>query len=381
MPNLSPPLLIPILFLFAPYILQRTFSESSADLFRPAHFWSQPRSGRRNLIPKVMLEILEKGGEERVRSVLPAHVDGQEMAHVFLLQGNKEAEIQRIARLDSRPIRYHQHPLNTSSFTFIPKVSLNVTEAIICNNLHQKLNPKKKSLIHLELHLRRKRKFLSLSKKQQSPFRMRKQTINELPDPPLLLLFYSLERQQRKNQSDKPKNNWRWKRSNEEDFEEETNMIWSRYKETTRVKDTNLMKRKVPKNLCRRHSLYIDFAEINYDSWIVAPNGYEVSIHQQQRWILLGWFRMLNEVAKIVPGGAPSVNSAFILLRGNINIGGTKVPPADMHITAVVVSPRSPDTILPTWRLPFLARTPEFLEDTVPIEVSSTLKIRWGGYC
>lgn len=38
----------------------------------------------------------------------------------------------------------------------------------------------------------------------------------------------------------------------------------------------NIRKAKRVKNTCRRKSLYVDFAEIQYDSWIVQPSGYEV---------------------------------------------------------------------------------------------------------
>ncbi|KAI4456046.1 tgf-beta family [Holotrichia oblita] len=37
----------------------------------------------------------------------------------------------------------------------------------------------------------------------------------------------------------------------------------------------NTKKTKRVKNICKRKSLYVDFAEIRYDSWIVQPRGYE----------------------------------------------------------------------------------------------------------
>lgn len=50
-----------------------------------------------------------------------------------------------------------------------------------------------------------------------------------------------------------------------EDYEEETNRVWGGSPRTRRTR-----------GLCRRRPLYVEFSDINYDSWIVAPNGYQV---------------------------------------------------------------------------------------------------------
>ncbi|KAL0274715.1 UNVERIFIED_CONTAM: hypothetical protein PYX00_002779 [Menopon gallinae] len=56
----------------------------------------------------------------------------------------------------------------------------------------------------------------------------------------------------------------RHKRDLPEEYEEETNRIW----------DSD-GKRRRSRNTCRRRPLYIEFSEIDYDKWIVAPTGYE----------------------------------------------------------------------------------------------------------
>lgn len=82
----------------------------------------------------------------------------------------------------------------------------------------------------------------------------------------------------------------------------------------------------------------------------------------------------------MVPGGAPSANSGFILCLGNITISGTKTPPADMQMTKVDKTPLSAVVRLPTCLLPFKANTFELLDWTVVNPVSSTLNTRCGGY-
>lgn len=61
----------------------------------------------------------------------------------------------------------------------------------------------------------------------------------------------------------------RKKRNLEEEYEEETNNIWD---------DTKYFRNHLKKirNSCRRRPLYVNFAEIEYDLWIVQPSGYEV---------------------------------------------------------------------------------------------------------
>jgi len=62
-----------------------------------------------------------------------------------------------------------------------------------------------------------------------------------------------------------------------EDYEEESNNIWD---DDRAPAATELQARrgKRQRNTCRRRPLYVDFSEIHYDTWIVAPNGYEVGI-------------------------------------------------------------------------------------------------------
>ncbi|KAF5306285.1 hypothetical protein FQA39_LY08983 [Lamprigera yunnana] len=63
----------------------------------------------------------------------------------------------------------------------------------------------------------------------------------------------------------------RGKRSVDEDYEEETNRIWEKGQGNL----ANPKKLKRLRNTCRRKQLYINFAEIQYDTWIVQPSGYE----------------------------------------------------------------------------------------------------------
>ncbi|PNF23867.1 hypothetical protein B7P43_G13737 [Cryptotermes secundus] len=59
-----------------------------------------------------------------------------------------------------------------------------------------------------------------------------------------------------------------------EDYEEESNNIWD---DDRAPVGTGLQARRTrrQRNTCRRRPLYIDFSEIHYDTWIVAPDGYE----------------------------------------------------------------------------------------------------------
>jgi hypothetical protein len=77
----------------------------------------------------------------------------------------------------------------------------------------------------------------------------------------------------------------------------------------------------------------------------------------------------------MVPGGAPSFNSGFILFLLKIIIGGRNMPPADIHITAVDDCPRSAEVTRPTCLRPFFAKVFELRPGTVDNEVSSTLYI------
>lgn len=65
----------------------------------------------------------------------------------------------------------------------------------------------------------------------------------------------------------------RIKRSEEDDeeAEEQSNFI---VEELGRIRKGKLKKKKNP---CRRKPLHVNFADINYDQWIIAPPSYEVS--------------------------------------------------------------------------------------------------------
>lgn len=76
---------------------------------------------------------------------------------------------------------------------------------------------------------------------------------------PLLLLFYGTPRIRR------------FKRDLEEEYEEESNSLWSGESSSPQLKRLRRLR-----NSCKRSSLYVHFADIHYDSWIVQPEGYEV---------------------------------------------------------------------------------------------------------
>lgn len=93
-------------------------------------------------------------------------------------------------------------------------------------------------------------------------------------DYPVLLLSYSSISGENHILSEKISSEKRVKRNIEDDYEEETNRIWD---EEVSNKKT-LKKVRKSRNACKKKPLYVDFAEISYDTWIVQPKGYDVSI-------------------------------------------------------------------------------------------------------
>jgi hypothetical protein len=67
-----------------------------------------------------------------------------------------------------------------------------------------------------------------------------------------------------------------------EDYEEESNNLWD---DDRAPVGTGIQARRTKRqrNTCRRRPLYVDFSEIHYDAWIVAPDGYEVSVNRGER--------------------------------------------------------------------------------------------------
>ena len=64
------------------------------------------------------------------------------------------------------------------------------------------------------------------------------------------------------------------------------------------------------------------------------------------------------------PFGGPFFNASCMRARGKITYGGRCCPVADMHITAVVETPLSPEVIDPTCFFPFLAAILSFFGGT-----------------
>uniref|UniRef100_T1JIA9 TGF-beta family profile domain-containing protein n=1 Tax=Strigamia maritima TaxID=126957 RepID=T1JIA9_STRMM len=91
--------------------------------------------------------------------------------------------------------------------------------------------------------------------------------VNPFEDTEPLLLIYSSEREKKEKHAV-------LRRSVEiEETEEESNMI-NEYESAYQPKVVKGPRRR-HRNPCRRRSLYINFADINYDTWILAPSGYE----------------------------------------------------------------------------------------------------------
>nr|CAI5840525.1 unnamed protein product [Callosobruchus analis] len=93
-------------------------------------------------------------------------------------------------------------------------------------------------------------------------------------DYPILILSYSsvqgiVENNRYTVQS---KDFVRKKRNVEEDYEEVTNRFWDDDVAGVRAP---IRKAKKLRNTCKKKPLYINFAEINYDMWIVQPSGYD----------------------------------------------------------------------------------------------------------
>ncbi|XP_071442662.1 protein decapentaplegic-like [Hetaerina americana] len=222
-----------------------------------------------------------------LRLTLPWNVRNQkkfaksDMVQVFLAPKNEDPNPPPTVRLDSTPVNYPTRAHFNATLNFTPTVSLNVTAALFPDRkmsepgAHSHGSPLE--LLHLEVHLLGSDHATAFvtpegydrAKKRQNP------VPRGTEDPPQLLLFYSLGMQPQGRRSSKVDGKWRWKRSAKDVYEEETNMIWNGMAELPRVKEMPGIKKKPPRNSCRRQPLYVDFAEINYDTWIVAPNGYE----------------------------------------------------------------------------------------------------------
>lgn len=93
--------------------------------------------------------------------------------------------------------------------------------------------------------------------------------------PILLLSYSSLSDGSHDRLKESSSKKQRIKRNIEEDYEEETNKIWD---DEFSSKKTITKKFKKVRNTCKKRPLYVNFAEISYDSWILQPKGYDVSI-------------------------------------------------------------------------------------------------------
>ncbi|XP_063244229.1 growth/differentiation factor 2-like [Bacillus rossius redtenbacheri] len=109
---------------------------------------------------------------------------------------------------------------------------------------------------------RRLRLELSSERRVRWPHLRPGASLHELP---LLLLHYSSGQEQAPAPT-------RRRRGAPDDYEEETNSVWDDDAAASGAPRRSRRRR----NACRRRPLYVDFAEIEYDSWIVAPSGYEV---------------------------------------------------------------------------------------------------------
>lgn len=95
-------------------------------------------------------------------------------------------------------------------------------------------------------------------------------------DYPILLLSYSSLSEEKQDFMEEISDaSERVKRNIEDDYEEDTNKLWD---DEVSNKKPVIKKVKKLRNTCKKKPLYVDFTEISYDSWIVQPKGYEVSM-------------------------------------------------------------------------------------------------------
>ncbi|KAJ9578568.1 hypothetical protein L9F63_005218, partial [Diploptera punctata] len=158
----------------------------------------------------------------------------ERLIHVFLLEKARMLELGV------------QHVYHNRSDTWI---SFNVTLAM--------RRPKSLSILRLMVLIR------TVSNNQQLDLTL---ALHEDVQPLLLLSYSTLH-------LIFPFINLRSKRDAAEDYEEESNNIWD--DDRSPVETTTQRRNRKQRNTCRRKPLYVDFAEIHYDTWIVAPNGYE----------------------------------------------------------------------------------------------------------
>ncbi|XP_018321766.1 bone morphogenetic protein 10-like [Agrilus planipennis] len=95
---------------------------------------------------------------------------------------------------------------------------------------------------------------------------------------PVLLLSY-MSRKDRNVQWNEEKRNYgsykRSKRDSDDDYEDGTNRLLDTGQNPNGKSHVKRMKRL--KNSCKKKSLYVNFADIGYNSWIIQPSGYEAN--------------------------------------------------------------------------------------------------------
>ncbi|XP_044739971.1 bone morphogenetic protein 10-like [Chrysoperla carnea] len=111
-------------------------------------------------------------------------------------------------------------------------------------------------------------------------------------DYPLLVLSYASKAHHHTDTStnaDQQKRGYQYQRQRdkretdfiEDEYEEETNHLWNDQQSNNGggggggMKPAQFKRMRRLRNTCKRQSLYINFADINYDSWIIQPTGYE----------------------------------------------------------------------------------------------------------
>lgn len=170
---------------------------------------------------------------------------------------------------------------NNKSFTTIEEKHIYQTDSSwisfnVSNTIRKILNTTttKNTKINLKLILTIK-SFLPVLDEKTGAFRLSLMPLveNVEHDYPVLLLFYKSDKRGNQIASKVEKMRIRLKRNTDEDYEEETNRIW----DDGGAHKTYAKRIRRLRNVCRRKPLYIDFAEIHYDTWIVQPSGYEVS--------------------------------------------------------------------------------------------------------
>lgn len=214
----------------------------------------------------------------------------ERLLQITLRSPDEDTNITNVINIEATPTTLsHVYIKNNSWFT------INITNSF---NTWTKLN---KNKLHIYIHVLNPYTTVGNSGKLEL-------TNHGESTEPMLLLMYDLTEPP---ESPVPRSHHNVsKRSVQEleDYEEESNNVWDddATKTAPSLADSaGLMvpsklasgtKKKPHRNMCHRKPLYIDFAEIEYDTWIVAPTGYEVNMNNGMIVFYIDWVSACTQV-------------------------------------------------------------------------------------